>query len=200
MQLRSELNRKIEPWNLLSHPFYEAWNAGELPERALKTYAEEYGAFIALVPDGWRRVGDKATAREEEEHIEMWGQFADGLGTNISGAVIDEVKQLVDNTNNWFAAKATALGALYAFEAQQPETAKSKLAGLKEYYEFPSTVETYFDAHTRNEQEADKLLARIEQLDEGDRKIAQDACEKMSKSLWDALTGIHNLELARNVE
>lgn len=196
MQLRSKLNKKIERWNLLNHPFYEAWNAGELPESALKSYAEEYGAFIALMPDGWRRVGDEETAIEEEEHIEMWGQFAEGLGTSVSHAETDEVEQLVDSTNQWFSGEATALGALYAFEAQQPETAKTKLAGLKEYYDLPSTVETYFDTHTRNEHEAEKLSARIDELDDDSQLIALDVCGKMSKALWDALTGIHKFEEA----
>lgn len=191
MLTRSNLDKTIEPWILLNHPFYEAWNAGELPESALKTYAEEYGAFISLMPEGWRRVGDEETAKEEEEHIEMWGQFAEGVGTNVTHAVIDEVQQLVEKTNQWFATEATTLGALYAFEAQQPETAKSKLAGLQEFYEFPTSVETYFDEHTRNEHEAEKLSAHIDQLNEENQRISLDVCGKMSKALWDALTGIH---------
>ena len=114
MEIRSKLNKKIERWNLLNHPFYEAWNAGELPESTLKLYAEEYGAFISLMPVGWRRISDEETAREEEDHIEMWEEFAEGLGTYISNAAIDEVKQLVDNTNLWFSEDVSALGALYA--------------------------------------------------------------------------------------
>ena len=190
MNVRSMFDEKVEKWNLLNHPFYQAWNSGDLPESALRTYAEEYGAFIALMPIGWRGVGDEETALEEEEHIELWEQFAAGLGTQVSVANINEVKQLVENTLIMFGNSTTALGALYAFEVQQPETAKSKLSGLREFYELSATTETYFETHTANEHEAEKLMANISQLEENEQFEALDACEQMSRLLWDALTGI----------
>lgn len=195
MNIITKLEKKVEEWNLLNHPFYQAWNSGDLPESALKIYAEEYGAFIAILPIGWRGVGDEETAQEEEEHIELWEQFAGGLGTRVGDAKIEEVKELIEKSIDMFGKPATALGALYAFEVQQPETAKSKLSGLREFYELSVTTETYFERHTTNEHESKKLADNISLLEARDQYAALDACEIMSKSLWDALTGIYDAEL-----
>ncbi|MEK6256359.1 MAG: iron-containing redox enzyme family protein [Chloroflexota bacterium] len=192
MQLKSETKLDIEPWNLLNHPFYKAWNAGTLPLKALKTYAEEYGVFIDLMPIGWQTLDDEETATEEREHIELWAEFADGLNTAVSVVTIDEVMSLRDVTERLFASSATAVGAMYAFEMQQPETARTKLSGLQEFYELPSSCEVYFETHSHNEHEAEKLLAYYNRLSFDEQSIADLACSEMSKAMWDALTGIHD--------
>ena len=196
MDIKQALDSKITTYNLLDHPFYQAWSAGELPVDALKCYAREYGAFISTIPKGWETLNDAETAEEETEHIEMWEDFADGLNTEISDAQIPQVKSLVDTADELFSNDETALGALYAFEAQQPETAKSKLAGLKEFYQLPEKVEPYFETHSHNEHEAEKLLDRIGTLPSDSQKTVVQACEQMSSALWDALTGIHDAECA----
>lgn len=196
MDIKQALDSKITTYNLLDHPFYQAWSAGELPVDALKCYAREYGAFISTIPKGWETLNDAETAEEETEHIEMWEDFADGLNTEISDAQIPQVKTLVDTADELFSNDETALGALYAFEAQQPETAKSKLAGLQEFYQLPDKVEPYFVTHSHNEHEAEKLLDRISTLSSDSQKTVVHACEQMSSALWDALTGIHDAECA----
>ncbi len=196
MDFKHALDSKISKYNLLNHPFYQAWSAGELLVEALKCYAREYGAFISTLPKGWETLNDPETAEEETEHIDMWADFADGLNTKVSEAQIPEVKTLLETAENLFSESETALGALYAFEAQQPETAKSKLAGLKEFYQLPEKVEPYFETHSHNEHEAEKLLERIGALPSDSQEAVVRACEQMSSALWDALTGIHNVECA----
>ncbi len=196
MDFKQALDSKISNSNLLDHPFYQAWSAGELPVEALKCYAREYGAFISTLPKGWETLNDSETAEEETEHIEMWADFADGLNTSVSEAEIPEVKTLLEMAEKLFSQSETALGALYAFEAQQPETAKSKLAGLKKFYQLPETVEPYFETHSHNEHEAEKLLARIGELPSDSQQTVVQACEQMSSALWDALTGIHDAKCA----
>ncbi len=196
MDFKQALDRKISNYNLLDHPFYQAWSAGELPVEALKCYAREYGAFISTLPKGWETLNDAETAEEETEHIEMWEDFADGLDTKVSEAQIPQVKTLLETADKLFSNDDTALGALYAFEAQQPETAKSKLAGLKAFYQLPEKVEPYFETHSHNEHEAEKILKRISTLSSDSQETAVQACEQMSSALWDALTGIHDAESA----
>ena len=53
MDYKQALDNKIADYNLLNHPFYQAWSAGELPVDALRSYAREYGAFISTLPKGW---------------------------------------------------------------------------------------------------------------------------------------------------
>lgn len=194
MDIKQELDSKISKFNLLEHPFYQEWSIGELPVDALKCYAREYGAFISTIPKGWETLNDAETAEEETEHIELWQDFAHGLDTEISNAQIPQVKALLNTAENLFTNSNTALGALYAFEAQQPETAKSKLTGLKEFYQLPEKVEPYFVTHSHNEHEAEKLLEQISTLSEDSQKSVLQACEQMSRALWDALTGIHDAE------
>ena len=196
MDFKQVLDSKISNYNLLDHPFYQAWSAGELPVEALKCYAREYGAFISTLPIGWETLNDPETVEEETEHIEMWADFADGLNTMVSEAQIPQVKALLETAENLFSESETALGALYAFEAQQPETAKSKLTGLKTFYQLPEKVEPYFETHSHNEHEAEKILERIGMLPSDSQEIAVQACEQMSSALWDALTGIHDAECA----
>ena len=196
MDIKQALDSEISNYNLLNHPFYQAWSAGELPIDALKCYAREYGAFISTLPKGWETLNDLETAEEETEHIDMWADFAEGLNTRVSDARVPQVNTLLETADKLFSDGETALGALYAFEAQQPETAKSKLAGLKTFYQLPEKVEPYFETHSHNEHEAEKLLARIAELSPDAQQTVVHACEQMSSALWEALTGIHDAECA----
>lgn len=196
MDYKQALDNKIADYNLLNHPFYQAWRVGELPVEVLRTYAREYGAFISTIPNGWEAINDVEIAAEETEHIDMWADFASGLDTVVSEAEIPQVKALLQTADELFSEPTTALGALYAFEAQQPATAQSKLAGLKEFYQLPETVEPYFETHSHNEHEAEKLLESIGALPSESHTTVVQACEQMSAALWNALTGIHDAECA----
>ena len=198
MNIEQQLNSSIEKWNLLKHPFYQSWSKGELPVAALQTYAQEYGAFIALLPAGWQALNDDETVQEEREHAELWDNFAAGLNTRIGAAQISNVKDLIAEARVSFADPVSALGALYAFEVQQPATAHSKLAGLRAFYQLPASVEPYFEIHSHNEHEAAKLLARIEGLSAIEQQQAAAACEAMGQALWNALSGIYDDKCVQN--
>ena len=194
MDFKQALDSKIADHNLLNHPFYQAWSAGELPLEALRSYAREYGMFISTLPNGWEAVDEIEFAAEETEHIDLWTDFATGLDTTLSDAQIPQVKTLLETANELFSERVTALGALYAFEVQQPATAQSKLAGLKAFYQLPKTVEPYFVTHSHNEHESEKLLEHIAALPSDSHATVIQACEQMSIALWNALTGIHDAE------
>lgn len=191
MTTQQQLDATLKEWDLLKHPFYQAWSAGELPLDALKVYAAEYGAFINLLEKGWETLNDLETAEEEKEHAVIWEEFALALGTKIGSPKITQTAALVNTANELFASPAKALGAMYAFEAQQPATAQSKLDGLKTHYKLPAEVEPYFEVHARNWHESEKILASVEKLSSEEQKQAVEACEKMAIALWDTLTGIH---------
>ncbi len=87
----------------------------------------------------------------------------------------------------FFAQPATAIGALYAFEVQQPKTAQSKLLGLQTHYPHLYADKTYFEVHSHNEHEAAKLLALFDGLSADDQRMAVDACESMSQAIWQTL-------------
>lgn len=194
MNTQGRLEQAIGTFRLSDSRFYEAWSCGELPIKGLKLYGEEYGALVRLLPLGWEVQGDTETAHEEEEHIELWEKFCKGLETEICKPAIKEVETLVDTTKKLFSDRVSALGALYAFESQQPETAQSKLDGLRRHYEnLPvGDVEPYFEAHSHNHHEAEKILNRLSELSEDDLKKAVDSCGQMAKALFQALDGIYD--------
>ncbi len=191
MDVKDRLAKVIKKWNLLAHPFYQAWSAGSLPVEALQVYAREYSTFIESLPLAWETLGDAETAREEREHVELWTDFATALGTTCGAPAIQESAVLAKTAGMLFADPFSALGALYAFEVQQPETAESKLRGLKAWYHLPASSEKYFEAHAVNWHEAAKILAGIQALSPAGQKQAMAACDQMSQALWNALSGIY---------
>ncbi|MEP0814157.1 MAG: hypothetical protein HRF49_05770 [bacterium] len=194
MKLKDRLDAIVARYNLLGHPFYKAWSAGTLPESALKTYAEEYGQLVRLMPQAWLTLGDDETVREEEEHSELWDCFATALGCAVGdSASIAEVESLVDTAERLFSHPLSCAGALYAFEVQQPETAKSKLEGLLKHFPQvnPELALPYFEAHSHNHHECEKLLKRMEGASLVEEAEYEQACEEMSAALWNALSGIY---------
>lgn len=187
MHLEHKLDESISRWNLLESPFYEAWSDGFLPQESLARYANEYGAFISLIPQGWASHGDSAIAAEEREHVELWRGFAAALGVDIGEAETPAVRELVDLASSMFSDATTSLGALYAFEAQQPRTAATKLAGLREHYDLSEEAHTYFAVHVNDEHEPALLRRRMEALSPSEQARAAEACEKMCRALRKAL-------------
>ena len=196
MSFKKELDQAIGQWALLKSRFYQAWSAGELPKTALAQYAEEYGKFIHLLPSGWETLNDAETVEEEIEHAELWDVFASALDAKATGQPAPEVDALLLTAKKLFSEPVSAAGAMYAFEAQQPETAASKLDGLQKYYSIPSEGEDYFKVHSVNHHESEKLLAGLEKLSSKEKAAALDACKEMSKALWDALDGIYDASMA----
>jgi len=180
----------FEQYNLLQHPFYLAWNEGRLTKEQMAVYAGEYGSFIQLISEGWETAGEPAIAKEEEEHYVLWKNFAASLNTKGTEAGIKEVNELVNSVQNSFGSYAGALGALYAFEAQQPATASSKLEGLKKNYSSWQADETYFDIHQADFAEPALLEEKINSLSKEDKLVAALACEETCSLLWNALSGI----------
>ena len=188
------MNSSIKSFDLLEHAFYRAWSEGTLPTETLAKYAREYGAFIRSLPSGWRTLGDESYAKIEEAHAALWDGFAGALGTSVGEAPeVNEVRTLVTVAKEAFASgEAATIGALYAFEVQQPATAASKLEGLKTHYAtLPKAVQPYFKAHENDVEERDMLEAMIEKLPADQQAIAKASCARMSEALWNALTGIH---------
>jgi pyrroloquinoline-quinone synthase len=189
--IREALDRDVLARNLLEHPFYRAWSAGTLPAEALTAYARDYGAFVATLPQGWTALADADTAEEEREHARLWDLFARALGTEVGEARTPEVRALWRRPGATSRSRRRRRARCTPSSASSPATAESKLAGLRAFYGLPTEAERYFEEHTHNQHEAEKLAARIEALPPEARARAQAACREMSQALWDALSGLH---------
>jgi pyrroloquinoline-quinone synthase len=162
--------------NVLEHPFYQRWNAGELQPAELGTSAGEYQHAVSALADASTAAAAaapaahvealRAHAREETAHIDLWDQFATAAGAPPAGEALSET---LECAHAWTAGESLLehLAVLYAIEAGQPEISETKLAGLRAHYgyseEGPATE--YFDVHAvrdlEHAGEARELIAEL---------------------------------------
>jgi pyrroloquinoline-quinone synthase len=212
------LEQRIAKYDLLCHPFYEAWSAGELTQKDLRDYAADYWHHVAAFPtylsalhsrleDGeLRRTVLQNLADEEglespdrKPHAELWMDFARGMGANAmevrTSEPIDSVGRLIQHFRRLMTeAPALALAALYAYESQVPRIAAEKAKGLRELYGANAGTCRYFTLHqTADVHHAAVWKREIESLIQSDPIIAErtlDAAETTAQKLWEALDGI----------
>ena len=187
-----ELDAIVRQFDLNEHPFYQEWRAGTLPVERLADYADEWAPFIAAVDKGWDRIGYPEYAAEEREHDVLWSRFRTAL--DATGEMErPQSKSLLAVGENAFASVPESLGALYSFEVQQPATATSKLAGLREHYAgtVDADAQQYFVEHAVATDEPAMLAARIDALSDGEFARARTACALFSAAAWGALDGVY---------
>ena len=187
-----ELDAIVRSFDLNEHPFYAEWRAGTLPIGRLAEYADEWAPFIAAVDRGWDRIGYPEYAAEEREHDELWSRFRTAL--DASGEMRrPQSKTLLAVGENAFASVPETLGALYSFEVQQPATASSKLAGLREHYAgtVDEDAQRYFVEHAVETDEPAMLASLIDRLSDGEFARAKTACALFSAAAWGALDGVY---------
>ena len=90
MDVIARLDEARRARNVLEHPFYERWSAGELSEEELGVYAGEYRyAVVALAQASMRvaaavgpehRAALERHAEEEVAHVALWDEFARAAG------------------------------------------------------------------------------------------------------------------------
>ncbi len=210
----SRLDQLIHSRSILCHPFYVAWQRGELTRDQLATYAEVYYPHVASFPgylkaaidaaddDGVRQELERNLADEianPKPHPELWLDFAAGLGldpANIAnGAARPAAIQMV-NTFDRLAQgdSAAALAALYAYESQQPEVSRQKIEGLRLRYGVDSLdALAYFEVHAEADiQHRDsERQALLRCLENGvSAQIVLESAEQALDAYWGLLDGI----------
>ncbi len=211
-QLWVEVDAALAKYDLLRHPFYQAWSNGELTREQLSSYGQQYLQHVAAfpayltalhsrLPEGPARRAILANAADEEaegtSHADLWRQFVAGMGNSASSeATLPEIAELVSayQTLAREGSLPTALGALYAYESQVPRVAESKLAGLKAHYGADDATCAYFKLHiTADVHHSNVWRKLIETCVEQDAASAEQVLEGVNagaKSLWRALDGI----------
>lgn len=187
-----QLDAIVRSFDLNEHPFYQDWRAGTLPIERLAEYADEWAPFIGVVDQGWERIGHPAYAAEEREHDALWSRFRSALGADRQMSR-PQSKTLHAVGEHAFASVPESLGALYSFEVQQPATASSKLAGLREHYAgtVDADAQQYFVEHAVETDEPAMLAEMIDGLSDGDFARARTACAIFSAAAWGALDGVY---------
>lgn len=211
-RLVEQLDRQVERWHLLQHPFYQAWTAGTLERAALQLYAAQYYRHVEAFPeylralaaradDGLRPVVEENLAEELSSgrtHPELWRDFAAAVGTSERqldhSAPLPGTRALVETFRRLCAegSLAEAVAALYVYEAQVPEIAAKKITGLRSFYGVnePKGL-AYFAVH----EEADvrhraAWRCWLAAQPEAENRPALAAAESALRALWGALDGV----------
>jgi pyrroloquinoline-quinone synthase len=170
-----KLDALIAAHDLLCHPFYKAWSAGELSREDLREYARDYYHHVEAFPTYLAELGvrldegelrravlanladekglDDGTGQAAVEHSELWLNFAEGMGAErdfYGHAPVPEVAGLIGFFHH-VAGEGTpeeALAAFYAYESQVPRVAAEKARGLREVYGADEKTSGYFTLHT----------------------------------------------------
>ena len=196
--------------NVLEHPFYQRWSAGELSAGELSRYAGEYRHAVVALAEASElaaecasdalRPGLRRHAEQEAAHVALWQQFEHALASEpASGdgeaARSDEAQLAQTRTcvRAWSAGETLLedLAVLYAIEAGQPEISATKLEGLSAHYGFtdegPATE--YFRVHElRDVEHAGQARALIAAL-MADVEDPEEQAERMVRRASDALRG-----------
>jgi pyrroloquinoline-quinone synthase len=189
-------------WNVLEHPFYQRWSAGELTREELAEYSGQYRhATVAIAamsasvaesaPEGERDALLRHAA-EEDAHIGLWDGFVEAVGGDADAAPNAETRECVEA---WTAkdGRLAQLVRLYAIESGQPAISKTKREGLVAHYEVgDGPGNEYFRLHERADVEhAAEGRSLIEaHLAEADPDALVAAAEEAFKANWRLLDGV----------
>jgi pyrroloquinoline-quinone synthase len=175
---QTELDARVAPFDLLVHPFHQAWNAGTLSQEQLRAHAQEYFHFISAFPTflsalhcrlhdgGLRRAVLRNLAEEEVEgraHADMWLDFAEGVGLSPEEVRNSEPSRPIRRLIDRFArsarqeSPAQVLAAFYAYESQMPRLCGEKARALISHYGADSRTTGFFVLHSY----ADTLQAQV---------------------------------------
>jgi len=212
--IADEVDRLIEERSLLKHPFYQAWQRGDLSLDDLRSYAAQYyhhvlafpqyvsGAHASCPDQGARQELLENLIEEErgdENHPELWLRFGDALGLGreavVQEALLPETARLIDTyrdvtKNGSFAQAATAL---YCYESQVPEVAKQKIAGLQKFYGIDGERGLqFFVVHIgADEWHAEVGRNFIAQYGETEPEAVRETARHCLDALWGFLDGVY---------
>ena len=216
-----KLNKKLDKYHLLNHPFYKSWNDGKLTREIIKDYAEQYYQHVKAFPryisathsiceDIEKRKILLENLQDEEnpngDHPKLWKNFALSVGADKNK--IEKAKQetftkrMIDNFFKQARhSYAEGLASLYTYERQIPEIAETKIQGLKKFYGVDTKEGLeFFEAHKAadviHRVECEKLL---DGLSKEEQEKAEQASLYTARYLWNFLSGMvskHKLQVA----
>jgi pyrroloquinoline-quinone synthase len=169
-----ELDSRIAKYDLLCHPFYKAWSAGQLTRNDLREYAQDYFHHVEAFPSYLAALGlrleegelrravlanmcdekgvEGRPGRDSVPHSELWLDFAEGMGSSRNlewHTPVPEIRQLIRHFHQVASEGSAedALAAFYTYESQVPRIAQEKERGLRAMYKADDKTCGYFSLH-----------------------------------------------------
>jgi pyrroloquinoline-quinone synthase len=194
------IERSRERWDVLRHPFYQRWSAGELERDELARYSGQYRHAVEAIATVSTAAADalpehpelRRHAAEEVGHVRLWDGFVEACGGSVDDDANAETAECV---RAWTATTtpAEALARLYAIESGQPPISKTKREGLLDRYGFVDGAGTaYFRVHESRDvehaAEVRELIAEV--ATEADEDALVAAAETAFRANWRLLDGV----------
>jgi pyrroloquinoline-quinone synthase len=188
--------------NVLEHPFYVRWSAGELSPEELARYAGQYRHATEALARLCRQTAETAPERrrdeiamhadDEEAHVGLWDDFVEAAGGEIGAEPTRETAECV---TAWTAPDGylTQLARMYAIESGQPEISRVKRDGLSRFYGIDGGPGSeYFRVHEEtDEAHADESRRLIEDaMTPEDEDALVRAAESAFEANWRLLDGV----------
>jgi pyrroloquinoline-quinone synthase len=188
--------------NVLEHPFYVRWSAGELSREELARYAGQYRhatealarlceETAEIAPES-RRDEIAAHATEEGAHVGLWDDFVEAAGGEIGAEPTPETAECV---TAWTAPDGylAQLARMYAIESGQPEISRIKREGLSRFYGIDGgTGSEYFRVHEEADhahaEESRRLIE--EAIAPEDEDALVEVAETAFRANWRLLDGV----------
>jgi pyrroloquinoline-quinone synthase len=188
--------------NVLEHPFYVRWSAGELTREELARYAGQYRHATEALARLCHETGEEAPperrdeiaahAAEEDSHVGLWDDFVEAAGGEIGA---EPTPETVECVSAWTASDGylTQLARLYAIESGQPEIARVKREGLSRFYGIDDGAGSeYFRVHEEADhahaKESRRLIEDAMTSEDEDAVVA--AAELAFRANWRLLDGV----------
>jgi pyrroloquinoline-quinone synthase len=190
-------------YNVLEHPFYQRWSAGELTDAELARYAGQYRhateAIARLCADAAESAPPESReelqrhAEEESGHVKLWDDFVEATGGEIGAQPTPETNDCV---RAWTALGGylETLARLYAIESGQPEISRVKREGLSSFYGIDGGPGSeYFRVHEQADlahaEQSRRLISRA--MDAADEDAIVEAAESAFLANWRLLDGVN---------
>jgi pyrroloquinoline-quinone synthase len=189
-------------WNVLEHPFYQRWSAGELTREELADYSGQYRHATTAIACLSAAVAESAPeaeraellrhAEEEDAHVALWDGFVDAVGGEVEAPPTVETEECVAA---WTAGgdRLSQLVRLYAIESGQPAISRTKREGLRDHYGIgDGPANDYFRVHeTADVGHAAEGRSLIEaHLEDADPGALIAAAESAFRANWRLLDGM----------
>lgn len=212
---------RINSKSLLTHPFYQAWQNGDLTLNDLRFYAKQYYFFESEFPMFLSSIHSKCQDRivrqsvlenlwDEEHgdnnHRAMWLSFCGGLGLSeedvVNAELHEKTQALIDAYKDicGLGSFQESLAAMYAYEFQVPEISISKTEGLLSYYGFQNDDSIrFFKEHSTLDEEhsAREAESIVNHTPVEFEDAVEQALETALEAWWVFLDGVNEFRLSQ---
>ena len=163
------VSASVQSFRLLSHPYYRAWQNGELQRSDLKSYAEQYRHFERCLPEalacaatemtpGPARQLVEANLQDERSnprpHLELFEGFGTAVGaagdvdpTEATAALVDLYEEAAE------LGPVQLLAVVAGYETQAADVAATKADALTRHYGLGGAGTEFWTVHAAAEKE-----------------------------------------------